>query len=45
MAGRNKRMKNAPKKMSDLFGHPSIPAKPRTIHQTWLKDVGFDEAP
>ena len=45
MAGRNKRMKNAPRKMSDLFGHPSIPAKPRTIHQTWLKDVGFDEAP
>ena len=34
-----------PKQISELFGYPQIPAKPRDTHQTWLKDVGFDEAP
>ena len=23
----------------------SVPDKPRDLRQTWLKDVGFDEAP
>ncbi len=30
--------------MEELFGLPSYD-KPRQLRQTWLKDVGFDEAP
>lgn len=30
--------------MKDVFALPSYP-KPRRLRQTWLKDVGFDEAP
>ena len=32
------------KTMREVFEF-SIPAKPRPLRQTWLKDVGFDEAP
>ena len=30
--------------MRDVFEIPQYP-KPRNLRQTWLKDVGFDEAP
>ena len=30
--------------MQQVFGVPSYP-KPRQLRQTWLKDVGYDEAP
>jgi len=31
--------------MSEAFAVPTFQPKPRGLHQTWLKDVGFDEAP
>ena len=30
--------------MSEVFEVPAYP-KPRSLRQTWLKDVGYDEAP
>ncbi|MCY3914500.1 MAG: phosphosulfolactate synthase [Chloroflexi bacterium] len=33
-----------PKSMSEVFAVPAYP-KPRKLRQTWLKDVGYDEAP
>ena len=30
--------------MKDVFDVPTYP-KPRRLRQTWLKDVGYDEAP
>jgi len=33
-----------PANMREVFGVPAYP-KPRSLRQTWLKDVGYDEAP
>ncbi|WP_250966186.1 phosphosulfolactate synthase [Agrobacterium vitis] len=34
-----------PVSMAEAFPVPTFEPKPRGLHQTWLKDVGFDEAP
>ena len=34
----------APNSMREVFDIPQYP-KPRSLRQTWLKDVGYDEAP
>jgi phosphosulfolactate synthase (CoM biosynthesis protein A) len=31
--------------MAEVFPLPNFAPKPRSVRQTWLKDVGFDEAP
>lgn len=44
LSQRDKENKMPPKSMSEVFAVPAYP-KPRKLRQTWLKDVGYDEAP